>query len=130
MAKHKIGGKSRGMTFGLLAVEYYCDALGRDVEALDDIFLAKSELDKLRSLSTLVWAAMTAYCELETQDVDFTLANVKQWMGNIDDKTLTGVVEDFKKSKYMGRTIESYYFAPIEGEQDEKKPESEQDSQK
>lgn len=131
MANHKIGGKQRGLDFGLLAIEYYCDALGRDIEALDDIFLGdKPEIERLRSVSTLVWAAMVAHSELSRKEIDFTLAQVKQWVGDLDIEVFNAILEDFKKSKYMGKTIESYYFAPIEGEQEEKKPVKKQGSRK
>lgn len=115
MKKFNIGGKKRGLCFGTLCYKHYCEKMGGDIEQLDKIFTT-ADLEQVNAVSTLIWAAMVAHVELYGDDFDFSLAHVIQWVGDMDGKDFELIMEEFKKSRYMGRSIADYYYTPVEQE--------------
>lgn len=124
MAKtFKIGGKNRKLSFGLCAIEIYCEKMGGDIEQLDKIFKTK-DLELMKAVSTLIWAAMMAACELEGSDMDFSFASVKQAVGDLDQSVFEDIMIEFKNSRYLGHTIADYYYTPVEQDVSEAKGKS------
>lgn len=128
--KFIIAGKNRGVAFGLKATLIYCEKMGGDIEQVDKIF-SQSQLVSVQAVCTMVWAGMVAYCELTGADLDFSLAQVEQSIGDMEQKLFDDLYEEFKKSKFFGRTIADYYYTPIEqdvadkgGKASKKKPSS------
>lgn len=115
MKKFNIGGKKRGLCFGTLCYQYYCEKMGGDIEQLDKVFNTQ-DLEQVKAISTLLWAAMVAYVRLYGGDFDFTIDHVTQWVGDMDLVDAELIMQEFRDSKYMGRTIADYYYAPVEQE--------------
>lgn len=118
--KIKICGKQRTLTFGLLAIETYCEKMGGDIEQLDKIFHT-SDLIQVKAIATLIWSALVASCELYGEDFDFSLNQVKQELGDMEQDVFDSIMEEFKRSRWMGKTIADYYYAPVEQEVADKK---------
>lgn len=117
--KVKIGGKVRGIQFGMGAIELYCDILNCDLEQLDWIFSGDKHM--LKAIPALVYAGLTNYEELKPDGAEetFTLRQVQAWLDECTQDEYARIIDIWKKSKYMGITIEQYYFGSIEDQIEE-----------
>lgn len=114
--KVNIGGKKRGIQFGMGAIEIYCDTLGCDLEGLDWIFSGDKRM--LKAMPVLVFAGLTNYEELKDEGAEetFSVRKVQSWLDECTPEEYTQIIDIWKKSKYMGKTIEQYYFQSVEEE--------------
>lgn len=118
--KIKFGGKVRGFQFGLGAVEIYCDMMGCDMIGLDMIATVCPEQPK--AITSIVYAGLLNYAELNDQEIDFSYRKVQHWLDEAEDSTFAKIMEAFSSSKMFGKTL-SEHFGGGEAEEGEKKGE-------
>lgn len=118
--KIKFGGKVRGFQFGLGAVEIYCDMMGCDMIGLDMIATVCPEQPK--AITSIVYAGLLNYAELNDQEIDFSYRKVQHWLDEAEDSTFAKIMEAFSASKMFGKTL-SEHFGGGEAEEGEKKEE-------
>ncbi len=91
--KIELGGKERGLQFGMGALKIYCKAMGTDVDGLDLIF--KPGPRRLEAISNLVYAAMCNYCNIKEEDIDFNMAQMELWLDEAPQEIATKVIDAF-----------------------------------
>jgi hypothetical protein len=117
--KINFGGKDRGFQWGMGCLEKYCDLMDCDIEGLDMAFLPGRSQN--RAMTNLLLAAMHNFAELNDEVIDFNYVKIQAWLDEAPQDTLTQLLENFKKSKYLGRTIEDFFAMNEEPEADVKK---------
>ncbi|HVW99720.1 MAG TPA: hypothetical protein VHA52_04640 [Candidatus Babeliaceae bacterium] len=102
-----------GLQWGMGALEIYCDAMGCDIDGLDKVFLVNKEQNK--AIVSLILAAVQNYSELKDEPLTLSVRQLQAWLDE-DAKNLPEVLDDFKNSKYLGRTISEYLLGEEPGE--------------
>lgn len=118
----EIGGKERPIQFGCGAITIYCDTLDCDLEGLDDIFMGG--VKSIKAIPVLVYAGLKNAAELAyelhgTKPDKITLAQVREWLDRTPASVQKEVIDAFKRSYFMGRTIEQYYLGDVSDDEDE-----------
>lgn len=107
-----------GLQWGMGALEIYCDAMRCDIDGLDKVFLVNKEQNK--AIVSLILAAVQNYSELNDEPLTLSVRQLQAWLDE-DAKNLPEVLDDFKNSKYLGRTISEYLLGEEPGEVNIKK---------
>lgn len=115
MINIEFGGKVRGFSWGMKALEKYCDMMGVDVGGLDLMF-NQGPL-QIRATTCLLLAGMQTYSKHEKEVVDYDYDDVQTWLDEGNPDTLSKIMADFKESKYLGRTIQNYFEMAEEAEE-------------
>lgn len=105
--KINFGGKDRGFQWGMGCIERYCELMGGDLETLFE--LDQTGLRKARATVNLLFAALQNYAELNDEVIDFNYAKIQDWMDTADRSTTAAIMEDFTKSRLLGRTVQEYF---------------------
>ena len=105
-----INNKPYGLSWGLGAIEIYCDKMGCGMEGLDLVFAARPEqaLLKSKALVNLILAALQNSAELENKEFDVTYRQLQAWIDEAPQALFQSVMKDFETSKYFGKTIGEY----------------------
>jgi len=105
--KINFGGKERGFQWGMGCLERYCELMDCDIEGLDLAF--KPGRDQNKAMTNLLLAAMGNYADLHDEAIDFTYPKIQAWLDDAPQGTLNELMDDFKKSKYLGKAIQDYF---------------------
>lgn len=98
------------------AIEIYCDAMDCDIDGLDKVITLNREQPK--AIVTIILSAIRNWCELNNVDFGVTYRQMQAWLDEAPQDTYMSIMEDFKQSKYLGRTIAAYLL----GDEPEVKP--------
>lgn len=126
--KLDINGKEYPLQWGMGALEMFCDALDCEISGLDKALMPGK--DQNRYLTTLILAAVKNGAEAESynEDVGVSYRQLQHFLDEAPDNTLRDILEDFKRSKYFGKTIAAHLaldLAPSEGGSKKKSPSEE-----
>lgn len=112
--KLQIGSKEVGLVWGIGAIEIYCDKMGCDVDGLDKAITSDKEIERQKALTTLILAAIQNWSELPGgSEFTTTYRQLQQYLSEITTEKYQEILQDWKKSKYFGKTIGEYYFGEI-----------------
>lgn len=119
--KLTINGKEYGLQWGLGAIEIYCDTMNCDIAGLDQAIVSERLIDKLKAINTLTLAAIQNWCELKDIDFDLNYRSFQSWVSEQPQEIANQIIDDWKASKYLGKTIGEYYFGELPPETTTKK---------
>ncbi len=119
--KLTINGIEYGLQWGMGAIEIYCDKMNCDIGGLDAAIMSDRVIDKLKAINTLTLAAIQNWCELNDVDFNLNYREFQNWISDQPQDTGNKIIEDWKATKFMGRTIAEHYFGEIPPETDLKK---------
>jgi len=119
--KLKIEGAEYGLQWGMGAIEIYCDRIGCDVDGLDKAIFSDKEIEKQKAITTLILAAIQNYCELHEIEFDLTYRKLQQWLSDAPQNTFNEIINDWKKTMYLGKTIGEWYFGEAPADVPKKK---------
>jgi predicted PolB exonuclease-like 3'-5' exonuclease len=105
--KINFGGKDRGFQWGMGCLQKYCELMDCNVEGLDMVLI--NGKDQIKAATSLILAAMLNYSDLHEEITDYKYSDVQVWLDEAPQETYNSLMEDFKKSKYLGRSIEEYF---------------------
>lgn len=105
--KINFGGKERGFQWGMGCLEKYCDLMDCDMEGL--ILFTYNNKAQIKAATSLLLAGMLNYSEINDEAIDYNYSKVQLWLDEAPQDTWTAIVNDFVKSKYLGKTIEDYF---------------------
>lgn len=111
--KININGNEYGLCWGIGAIEIYCDTMNCDIDGLDKAVISEKEIEKLKAINILVLSAIQNWCELNDVEFDLTYRKFQQWLSDAPQQTANSIMNDWKASKYMGKTIGEYYFGEL-----------------
>lgn len=112
--KITIKGNEYGLQWGMGAIELYCDAMDCEIEGLDKVYMPNREQGK--ALTNLILAGLKNHAELNNEDMPVTYRELQAWIDDTEQDTFKAVMDDWNKSKYLGKTISSYLIGePEEG---------------
>lgn len=117
--KIKIGGKNRGIQFGMGALVIYCDLMDCGVDGLDLIMDPKSPL-WAKATCALIYAGLRNYKDPKEGYIHYDFMEVQSWMDTIDQAEFNKALQAFNDSKYLGKTLGEYADETM-NEGDEKK---------
>lgn len=106
-----INDKEYGLQWGMGAIELYCDAMDCDVDGLDMVTTVGRNQN--RAIVTLILASIQNYSELNGTIFDITYRQLQAWLDEAPQETFKSIMEDFKASKYLGKTVAEYIFGTI-----------------
>jgi len=114
--KLKIEGTEYGLQWGMGAIEIYCDRMGCDVDGLDKAIFSDKEIEKQKAITTLILAAIQNYCELHEIEFNLSYRKLQQYLSDAPQNTFNEIINDWKKTMYLGKTIGEWYFgeAPVD----------------
>jgi hypothetical protein len=112
--KVTINSKEYGLSWGLGALEIYCEAMDEVTgdsltidEAVDLITMPGKFQQK--ALVNLALAALQNYCEINDLSFDLTYRKLQAWISDLPQTEWDAVIKDFINSRYLGRTIAECY---------------------
>lgn len=119
--KLEINGKEYPLQWGMGALEMFCDALDCEIGDIDKAFTDGKQQSKY--LTTLILAALKNGAEAESyyDEIGVNYRQLQKFIDEAPDGTLADILEDFKRSKYFGKTMASYLFREDEVEDTAKK---------
>lgn len=125
--KVNINDKDYGLQWGLGCLEIYCDRMDCDISGLDLAFIPNKEREK--AMVMLIYAAMQNYAELHEIDFTLTIRQLQAWIDEAPQEICNAIWDDFKMSKYFGKTIAEHFgIAPAGGEVKKKRQPSRKSS--
>lgn len=108
--KFNIGGKERGVQFGMGAIQIYCDEMDCDVEGLDHILNPKGKR-LFEAIGKIIFAGLSNYCNLNDEIIDFDVHKVQSWIDELPQEDYNSIMEHFKLSKIFGKSIQDHFNA-------------------
>lgn len=111
--KLEIKGKSYPLIWGMGCLEIFCDAMSCDLEDIDKAL--NPNRDQNKYLINLILAALKNGSEVESAYDNFEVSyrDMQRFLDDAPDTTLSKILEDFKASKYLGKTIAEYLFDEV-----------------
>lgn len=123
-----INKKKYNLVWGLPAISQFCENVGHedDLEkAFSIAFPSEGDnvpvLKSIKARIELIHAALQVGAELEKKDLDLSITDIQVFIDNAEQSVIDAVFEDFFKSKYMGKSVESYLFVSEQEETPKKK---------
>lgn len=117
--KVTINENEYGLQWGLGAIEIYTEAMERatglslGMEEALDLAIMKNK-DQFKALINLALAGFQNYAEVNELFFDLTYRKVQAWVSDAPQEEWDAVIDDFKKSKFLGRSIEEALgMAPV-----------------
>lgn len=93
--------------WGLGAFEICCDALELSLDEVERGVL----LGDQKIMFRLAYSAIQNACEIDEVEVPFNFRKFQAWLDEADEGTATKIMEDYRNSKYLGKTVMDYYEA-------------------
>lgn len=114
-----INEKEYPLQWGMGFIEMFCDTLDCEIADMDKAFFPGRE--QIKYLTTLVHCALKNGSGVENyfDDFEITYRQVQKFLDAAPQETVTLIIEDFKKSKYLGKTVAAYMFGEIENDETE-----------
>jgi len=110
--KLSINDKEYGLQWGMGAIEIYCDSMGCDIDGLDKVFVINKEQPK--AIVNLILAALRNWCELNDETLAVNYRQLQAWLDEAPQDQFKSIMDDFKASKYFGRTIAEYVLGDVD----------------
>jgi hypothetical protein len=104
--KLTINESEYGLQWGMGAIEIYCDNMDCDIDGLDKVITLNR--DQPKAIVTIILAAIRNWCELNEREFAVTYRQMQAWLDEAPQDTYMSIMDDFKNSKYLGRTISAY----------------------
>lgn len=99
-----VADRKIGLRFGMNFWQHFTELHGQSLEKIGSL-ITESNLKTPRILSDMIYCAALAYCEITEQKADFTRGEALSWFDEIDQQTLSHVIDAFTQSKIMGRKV-------------------------
>ena len=77
-----------------------------DIEGLDKVITLNRE--QPTAIVPIILAAIRNWCELNNAEMSVTYRQMQAWLDEAPQDTYMAIMDDFKQSKYLGRTISAY----------------------
>lgn len=108
--KLKINDKEYPLQWGMGAIEMWCDTLNLDLTDLDTMILAPGP-DYIKQITTLIHCALKNGAEIESIHDDFEISyrRLQRILDEMPQEQYNAILEDFRNSKYLGRTISEMF---------------------
>src|SRR5258708_7800241 len=106
--KLTINGKEYGLQWGLGAIELYLDKMDCDLTGLELITTLNKYQPK--AILTLVLSALQNYADIHNTPMDVTYSQLQVWTDDVPQKDFDAIIDDWKASKYFGKTIAEHLF--------------------
>lgn len=109
--KVTISEKEYGLQWGLGAIEIYTEAMeiatgtSLGMEEALDLAIMKNK-DQFKALINLALAGFQNYAEINDLSFDLNYRKLQAWVSDADQAEWDAVIDDFKKSRFLGRTVE------------------------
>lgn len=104
--KFNIGGKERGVQFGMGAIQIYCDEMDCDVEGLNHITGGKRQF---KAIASIVFGGLSNHCNLNDELIDFNPNTVSSWIDEMSQEDYNSLMGHFKNSKVFGKSIQQHF---------------------
>jgi hypothetical protein len=98
----KIGGKNRTMHFSMNFWANFTDILGISLEQIGELF---SKGVSLKVIRTLIYSALLAYDQEESNEIDYNEFKVGMWLEDFDADELNNVVNAMMESRILGNDL-------------------------
>jgi hypothetical protein len=106
----KINDKEWKLVWGLGALENLCNELGIGLQDVDMAILNNETI----VLNKLTYCALQNGAEIDDLELDFNYKKFTQFIDNADESVGREIMNDFMKSKLLGKTMEERYQEIIE----------------
>lgn len=109
--KVTINEKEYGLQWGLGAIEIYTEAMeiatgtSLGMEEALDLAIMKNK-DQFKALINLALAGFQNYAEINDLSFDLNYRKLQAWVSDADQAEWDAVIDNFKKSRFLGRTVE------------------------
>lgn len=100
-----IAGEKRYFKFGMLAFAKFCEIY--DVELTELGKMMASGGKQLKSIIGIMYCAAQAGAETMGQEVNFTEADVYEWVDEMPQETFNEILETITTAKIMGQKVEA-----------------------
>lgn len=112
--KLTINEKEFPLQWGFGAIEMFCDTLDCEVADIDKAFTPGK--DQIRFLTTLIHCALKNGADVENYFDAFEVSyrQLQKFLDDAPQDTVANIIEDFKKSKYLGKTVAVHMFGELE----------------
>jgi len=110
--KVKLGGKLRGVHFGLGSLDIYCGLVGLD-EADAYSLAFEPGPRRIGALSALVFAGLANYANIHDEEVDYNVPKVQAWLDEAPQKVAEDIIKAFIDS--LPKPSEEVKEAPKKG---------------
>jgi len=97
-----MGGKTRTMHFSMNFWANFTDILGVSLEELGGLFQGGVSIKTIR---TLVYSALLAYDQEESNEVDYNEYKVGMWLEDFSSDELNNVVNAMMESRILGNDL-------------------------
>jgi len=97
-----IGGKNRTMHFSMNFWAAFEQASGFSISEIDKVFGGGLSLSSMRAL---VYSGLLAYDQENGNQVDYTIYSVGDWMDEVDQSSMTLIVETLMQSRILGNDL-------------------------
>ena len=115
-----INGNEYQLQWGMGAIELYCEKMDCDIDGLSLIDNAPSQKESAKAIVTLVLSAIQNGCELAGNPFAVTYRQLQAAFDEMPQDEFKLILDDFTKSKYLGKTILEHLSASVV-ESDKKK---------
>lgn len=114
-----INEKEYPLQWGMGAIEMFCDTLDCEITDIDKALFPGKE--QIKYLTTLIHCALKNGAEKESVYDDFEISyrQLQKFLDEAPQETMTDIINDFKKSKYFGKTIANYLFGEMDESEEE-----------
>ena len=97
-----LGGKKRGVKFGMNAFALACELAGLSLEEF-----GKSMDSNQFVIRELLWAGLVSNCRSKNIAEDFNLYNVGDWMDEISSDSFDTVMDTISKAQFFGKKLQA-----------------------
>lgn len=109
-----INNKEYELSWGMGCMEMFCDTLGCEIEGLEKVITPGK--DQIKYLTILILSAVKNGADVESylDDFEVTYKQMQKTMDDWDETKYKEVIDDFKKSRYFGKTMAEHLFLEVE----------------
>jgi len=122
----KIKEQDRPLSWGTGAAENVQNELGISLQDLEFAIMT----NETAVLNKLTYAALQNAAEINDADLDFNYKFFLDWLDNQDEKVAKDIMDDFLKSKMLGKTMQSRFDEIIARLEALDSPETKQEAEK
>jgi len=109
-----INNKDYPLSWGMGCLEIFCDTLDCEIDGLEKVITPGK--DQIKYLTTLILSALKNGANLESAYDDFEVSYkaLQKEMDSWDEGQFKLVIDDFKSSRYFGKTMADHLFLEVE----------------
>tara|TARA_R100000935_G_C2793418_1_gene147066 strand:- start:499 stop:879 length:381 start_codon:yes stop_codon:yes gene_type:complete len=97
-----VNGKKKTLHFSMNFWSEFTEQMNISLQEIGSVFESGISINALRSL---IYSAALAYDLENSNEVDYNVYSVGQWMDEIDADTINGIVETMSESKILGNAL-------------------------